>query len=1204
MNTGVHRGFLRKYGGFMFKQWKEKYVVLTAEGSLLVCRDSDDCETIAEGRDILDLPKLPAGARRDCCFALILPQNKFLLLLSDNPDDCNLWLNLIRKVREGVMSPMTLQRQRSITPCITDRDSLPDSCSDKDPGSPKLCDTPPLSRLGDRGGSLREQSQVNGVRRPLRSVSVAPPHRVSDCLRHGNSSDARAVRAVCLLMGGAAASSALGYLNSCAPPPPLTINRPPEISSGSGASLSFLRGVPSTPAARTVKSNSKLPPGPFALPVVGNLPFMDRNAPYKSFMEYSKTYGPVMTVYLGWQRAVVLVGYDAVKEALVDQGEDFIGRAPLNLFKKATRGYGLAISNGERWTQLRRFTLTTLRDFGMGRKAVEVWIQEESKHMIARINTFNGKLFDPTFIFSHTVSNVICCLVFGERFHYENKQFLQLVKTFNDFITLSSTPFGQLYNIVPWVMDHLPGPHHTVFASVEEVRAFCKEKIDEHLKTLDPNSPRDYIDCFLIRMNQEKENPNTEFHFENMWSTVLNLFAAGTETTSSTIRYALSVLIKYPNIQNRMQEEIDNVIGRERCPSMEDRKSLPFTDAVIHEVQRFIDLVPLSVPRCAIKDITFRGYTIPKGTLIFSVLHSVLKGEQHWATPFAFNPEHFLDRNGNFKKNPAFMPFATGKRSCVGESLARMELFLFIVSLLQHFTFSCSGGPDSIKLTPETGGFANCRALRRKAMDLYTTVILGALVLVLFWICSVKSNSKLPPGPLALPIVGNLPFMDKHAPHKSIMQYSRTYGPVMTMYLGWQRVVVLVGYDAVKEALVDQGEDFYGRAPIHFLYRATRGYGVGISNGERWRQLRRFTLTTLRDFGMGRKPMEAWIQEESKHMIARINTFNGKPFDPTFILSQAVSNVICCLVFGERFLCEDKQFLRLLQILNSFGKFNSSPYGQLYSIFPWLMDRLPGPHHTMFANIDEVRAFNKKKIEEHMKTLDPNSPRDYIDCFLIRMNQEKENPNTEFHFENMWSTVLNLFAAGTETTSSTIRYALSVLIKYPNIQKRIQEETDTVIGQERSPNMEDRKSLPFTDAVIHEVQRCLDLVPFNLPHYALKDITFRGYTIPKGTFIFPMLHSVLKEKKQWATPFTFNPEHFLDQNGNFKKNPAFMPFSAGKRSCVGESLARMELLIFIVSLLQRFTFSCSGGPDKINLSPETSGFGNLPRRYEIIATPR
>ncbi|CAL1571053.1 unnamed protein product [Knipowitschia caucasica] len=489
-------------------------------------------------------------------------------------------------------------------------------------------------------------------------------------------------------------------------------------------------------------------------------------------------------------------------------------------------------------------------------------------------------------------------------------------------------------------------------------------------------------------------------------------------------------------------------------------------------------------------------------------------------------------------------------------------------------------------------------------MDLYTTIVLGALALVLFWIFSVKSNSSLPPGPFPFPLAGNLPFVDKNAPYKSIVEFSKTYGPVITIYLGWQRAVALVGYEAVKEALVDQAEDFSGRAPIHFFNKATRGYGLGISNGERWRQLRRFTLTTLRDFGMGRKTMETWIQEESRHLIERINTFKGTSLDPTFILSQTVSNVICCLVFGQRFLYEDKHFLHLLQTLNEFIKFNSSPYGQLYNIFPWIMERLPGPHHTLFAKVNEVRAFNKKKIEEHMATLDPNSPRDYIDCFLLKMDQEKENAHSEFHFENLWSTVLNLFAAGTETASSTIRYALSVFIKYPHIQKKMQEEIDAVIGPERSPNMEDRKSLPFSDAVIHEVQRTIDLVPFSLPHYALKDITFRGYTIPKGTFIFPMLHSVLKGEKEWATPLSFNPEHFLDENGYFKKNPAFMPFATGKRACPGESLARMELFIFIVTLLQHFSFSCSGGPDSINLTPETSGFGNVPRRYQIIATPR
>ncbi|KAL6467709.1 hypothetical protein MHYP_G00233860 [Metynnis hypsauchen] len=237
--AGVRRGFLKKYGGFMFKQWKEKYVVLTVEGSLFVCKDADsppdqvvvlqnECHSIVEGKEILDLPRLPPGGRRDCCFALILPQDKFLLLLSDNPDDCSQWLKLLRKVKEGVTSPLTLQRQQSIVPCITDRDPLPDTPTEKEPPSPNFSDKPLNSpRTQSRENSFRSRGSVR--QRQSRSPSVVPAHRSNDCLRHGNSSDARAVRAVCLLMGGAAASSALGYLNSCSPSSSMAA-RAPEIT--------------------------------------------------------------------------------------------------------------------------------------------------------------------------------------------------------------------------------------------------------------------------------------------------------------------------------------------------------------------------------------------------------------------------------------------------------------------------------------------------------------------------------------------------------------------------------------------------------------------------------------------------------------------------------------------------------------------------------------------------------------------------------------------------------------------------------------------------------------------------------------------------------------------------------------------------------------------------------------------------------------
>ncbi|XP_018619868.1 uncharacterized protein LOC108941579 isoform X2 [Scleropages formosus] len=235
---GIHRGFLRKYGGFVFKQWKERYLVLTAEGNLLVCRDADsppdqvvslqkDCEVIAEGREILDLPRLPLGGRRDCCLAVIMTQDKFLLLLAENANDCSQWLHMLRKVRESVSSPAyPWKRQKSPTPCITDRDPFPEP-TDKEPVASKISDVgPPALLLNDQDNPASRntfnRAKAKMSQRPVRSGTLGLPQRSPDCLRHGNSSDARAVRAVCLLMGGAAATSALGYLGTISPTPHTT----------------------------------------------------------------------------------------------------------------------------------------------------------------------------------------------------------------------------------------------------------------------------------------------------------------------------------------------------------------------------------------------------------------------------------------------------------------------------------------------------------------------------------------------------------------------------------------------------------------------------------------------------------------------------------------------------------------------------------------------------------------------------------------------------------------------------------------------------------------------------------------------------------------------------------------------------------------------------------------------------------------------
>ncbi|XP_014379041.1 cytochrome P450 2C19-like isoform X1 [Alligator sinensis] len=461
-----------------------------------------------------------------------------------------------------------------------------------------------------------------------------------------------------------------------------------------------------------------------------------------------------------------------------------------------------------------------------------------------------------------------------------------------------------------------------------------------------------------------------------------------------------------------------------------------------------------------------------------------------------------------------------------------------------------------------------------------------------------------PPGPIPLPILGNLLQLRVKDARKTLRKMSERYGPIFTVFFGSDRVVVLYGYDVVKEVLVDRSEEFLDRGSFPSADKTNKGLGIIMSNRERWKQMRRFSLTTLRNFGMGKKSIEERIQEEAQFLLEELRAKDGHPFDPTVPFSCATANVICHILFGERFDYQDSQYRHVLRVLSDSFRLESSVAGQLYNVFPALMDHLPGPHQTFFQNISTIQGFVASRVRAHEDTVDLNAPRDFIDSFLLKMEQEKQNPKTEFTRENLMMTTYDLFFAGTETTSTSLRYAIMVLLEHPAVEEKIQEEIDQVIGRERGPTIKDRAEMPYMDAVIHEVQRYIDLLPLGVPRITSCNTHIHGYHIPKGCTVYPMLSSVLHDPKHFKNPEMFDPEHFLDDKGAVKKNEAFMAFSAGKRMCIGESLARMQLFLFLTAILQNFRLQHAPGVSQLDLTPDVSGFGNIPRPFLLRLAPR
>nr|XP_055152768.1 cytochrome P450 2U1 isoform X1 [Symphalangus syndactylus] len=479
-------------------------------------------------------------------------------------------------------------------------------------------------------------------------------------------------------------------------------------------------------------------------------------------------------------------------------------------------------------------------------------------------------------------------------------------------------------------------------------------------------------------------------------------------------------------------------------------------------------------------------------------------------------------------------------------------------------------------------------------------LLLCGLVALLGWSWLRRRRARgIPPGPRPWPLVGNFghvllpPFLRRRSwlssrtraagidpsvvgPQVLLAHLARVYGSIFSFFIGHYLVVVLSDFHSVREALVQQAEVFSDRPRVPLISIVTKEKGVVFAHyGPVWRQQRKFSHSTLRHFGLGKLSLEPKIIEEFKYVKAEMQKHGEEdPFCPFSIISNAVSNIICSLCFGQRFDYTNSEFKKMLGFMSRGLEICLNSQVLLVNICPWLYYLPFGPFKELRQIEKDITSFLKKIIKDHQESLDRENPQDFIDMYLLHMEEErKNNSNSSFDEEYLFYIIGDLFIAGTDTTTNSLLWCLLYMSLNPDVQEKVHEEIERVIGTNRAPSLTDKAQMPYTEATIMEVQRLTVVVPLAIPHMTSENTVLQGYTIPKGTLILPNLWSVHRDPAIWEKPEDFYPNRFLDDQGQLIKKETFIPFGIGKRVCMGEQLAKMELFLMFVSLMQSFTFA-------------------------------
>ncbi|KAK3085605.1 hypothetical protein FSP39_006017 [Pinctada imbricata] len=488
------------------------------------------------------------------------------------------------------------------------------------------------------------------------------------------------------------------------------------------------------------------------------------------------------------------------------------------------------------------------------------------------------------------------------------------------------------------------------------------------------------------------------------------------------------------------------------------------------------------------------------------------------------------------------------------------------------------------------------------------TVLLGTSIGLLTYYIYGKLRYKSPPGPWSIPLIGDYKIYSNRQMHREVAALSEKYGPVVQISMGPIKAIILNNLEVVIEAMVKKKADFAGRPTFKSGNLFTEG-GKDIAlapYNATWKFQKKVAGKALRYYMQGTH-LETMISDVCDCVFDRMSK-EKEPFVVTDYVDKLVIHMLFNMCFGRKCDLDSKDVNKLLQIdQDIIEKFGSG----------FIEDIVPGMTYVYKTKrwkdlerlIEEVTTFLRKELKEHKETFNSSNIRDFTDS-LILAREEAENEEREENVAMLSDTYLvqilsDIFFAGLDTTRMTLDWFLSYMVAYPEYQQKCQEEIDDVIGKEESPSASDRPNLCFTEACIMEAMRMGAVAAFGVPHATICDTTVGGYDIPKGTMVLINHWALHNDPTFWKNVDKFDPYRYLTKEGKMDMKPEnWLPFSAGRRVCLGEPVARTELLLIASSFLKNFRFKVPPGVTHSIKHRAPAAGTELPELYKVVVEKR